>query len=79
MGLDVARVSMEYLDRPSGAAYNFAYELMDDCEATGQGHAFGWFLKEQLQERAREYAESRSLGQDGQRNINDWIVLSFEW
>ncbi len=46
MGLDVAQVTMNYLERPEGAAYDFAYSLVDDCAATGEGHAFGWFLKE---------------------------------
>ena len=90
MGLDVTRVSMEYLARPSGAAYDFAYALVDDCEVTGDGHAFGWFLREQLEERARQYVRSRSIDRAGQQSIDDWIgslpydstdyiVLGFDW
>ena len=90
MGLDVAQVTMNYLERPEGAAYDFAYDLVEECATSGEGHAFGWFMKEQLRQLASQYIDSRAIDVAGQRRIDDWleslpydeteyVVLGFDW
>ena len=74
MGLDVAQVSLDYLDRPRGAAYDFAHKLVDSCDAFGDDRAFGWFEREQLLDLANEYATDISLAEDGHGELLGWIA-----
>ena len=39
MGLDIGIISIEYLERPSGIAYEFAWELA--VEASAFGYMYG--------------------------------------
>lgn len=73
MGLDVATVTMRFLDRPSGAAYDFAYMLADESPVWGAGNAFGFYLKNELQQAATAYIEQERISPIGQREIFDWI------
>ena len=82
MGLDMAAVTTQSLDRPDGAAYDFAWHLASECETSGEGNAFGWFIRSQLHRLAADYIQSSNeldINWEGQNEILDWIEsLPFE-
>ena len=76
MGLDIARVSTEFLDRPDGAAYAFAWHVAAQCEISGEGNSFGSFIRSQLHRIAADYIQSSEqleLDWNGQNGILNWI------
>jgi len=43
--MDVGKVSIEYLPRPQGLAYEFIKELACEASCVGDGNAFGFYLQ----------------------------------
>jgi len=87
MGLDVGKVDIEYLLRPGGIAYEFAKELACEASCVGDGNAFGFYLRDEMEERAKEFAEDRGVSD---KELMDWIAtlpwdednyltLTFNW
>jgi len=87
MGLDVGKVNIEYLPRPAGIAYEFAKQLACEASCVGDGNAFGFYLRDEMEERAREFAEDKGASE---RELMDWIAtlpwdednyltLTFNW
>ena len=77
MALDVAEVRTRFLDRPSGAAYGFAWHLAaeeDDgsWSVWSDGNAFIQCDHDHLIARAEEYAAAEGLGEANAREIADW-------
>ena len=57
MGLDVGKISSEYLPRPGGAAYAFIKELVAEASCVGDGNAFGFYFRDDMERRAEEFAQ----------------------
>jgi len=87
MGLDIGKVDIEYLPRPTGIAYEFAKELACEASCVGDGNAFGFYLREEMEERATEFAEDKEVSD---KELMDWIAtlpwdednyvtLTFNW
>ena len=76
MGLDVAKVTLELLDRPEGTAYEFARHLALECGTAGEGNAFGFFLRSQIHRLAADYIEcDEEIEHDwrAHNEILDWV------
>jgi len=56
MGFDVGKVTIEYLPRPRGMAYEFIKQLACEASCVGEGNAFGFYLRDEMEERAKEFA-----------------------
>ena len=87
MGMDVGKVSIENLPRPQGLAYEFINELACEASCAGDGNAFGFYLRDEMEGRAKEFAKSNELAE---QILRDWIaslpwdedgylVLNFNW
>jgi hypothetical protein len=87
MGLDVGKVEIEYLPRPAGLAYEFVTQLACEASCIGEGNAFGFYLRSEMEERAKEFAEGNPLSE---QILMDWIdslpwgedgylTLTFNW
>jgi hypothetical protein len=67
MGLDVGVVKITYLDRPIQPMYDFllalaAGDLDEDWGGGWEGNAFVEFMRQNLIEKADDWAERRGLG-----------------
>ena len=87
MGLDVGKVEIEYLPRPEGLAKEFAWELAGEASCGGDGNAFGFYLRSEMEERAKAFAQGNILAEE---ILKDWIAdlpwdesgyltLTFNW
>ena len=65
MGLDIGIISVSYLPRPSGVAYEFACELAELETSAGygwgEGHSWGWIEREEVSALAESFATERGL------------------
>ncbi len=75
MGMDVGKVSIEYLDRPQGLAYEFIKELACEASCVGDGNAFGFYLRSDMERKAKEFAKGNELAE---QILMDWIA-SLPW
>ncbi len=74
MGLDIGVVTKTMLPRPQGAAYDFAWSLVEDGDSWGEGNAFSFYLRSHLHARAADYIRAHpDLYWHGQKQILDWI------
>ena len=83
MGLDVGAVQIDYLDRPRGAAYRFAWHLAGewDDEAWEVSSGVNLFVEydcDRLLNRAYEYVVSERLASDEAHQVMRW-VRSLPW
>jgi hypothetical protein len=87
MGFDVGKVEIEYLPRPQELAYEFVKELADEASCVGEGNAFGFYLRGEMEARAKEFAKGNELAE---AVLMDWIAtlpwdedgyltLTFNW
>jgi len=87
VGLDIGKVTIEPLPRPVGLAYEFARQLASEAGCVGDGNAFGFYLRSEMEERAKEFAEGNPLAE---QILLDWIetlpwdedgclILHFNW
>ena len=87
MALDVGKVSIEYLPRPTGLAYEFAKQLASEASCIGEGNAFGFYLRSEMGGRAKAFAQGNILAE---MILKDWIAtlpwdesgylrLTFNW
>ncbi|MBI2844009.1 MAG: hypothetical protein HYX78_11475 [Armatimonadetes bacterium] len=90
MALDVGRVSIEYLERPTGMVSEFARYLAGCASCPGDGNAFGFYLKEEMHEEAVEFLVKRQAKRSDLTEIKSWIeglpwdrrgylALTFNW
>ena len=75
MGMDIYEVKLEKLPRPQGLAYQFIGEMAAEAQSWGEGNAFGFYQKEEMEERARRFANDNPLAEDV---LMDWIS-SLPW
>lgn len=73
MSLDVAKVTEEPLPRPRGAAYTFAWDLVESCAAWGEGHALNFYYLTDLQLLAAGYIMEHLLDVHESKTIFDWV------
>jgi len=84
---DVGKVTIEYLPRPEGLAYEFMRQLASEASCGGDGNAFDFYFRSEMEERAKEFTEDNVLGEE---ILKDWIatlpwdekgclVLHFNW
>lgn len=83
MGLDVGIVQIDYSERPTGVAYNFAWHLAGEWDDGAWQVASGAnVIKEftfgHLVNRAAQYIESEGLGSRDAHQIMRW-VRSLPW
>ena len=89
MGLDVGKVTIQYLPRPAGLATEFAWQLATEASCSGDGNAFGFYRRDELKEKAKEFAKDNPL-LEAILELEDWIaalpwdeagylVLTFNW
>jgi hypothetical protein len=87
MGMDIYEVKLNKLPRPQGLAYQFIGELATEAQSWGEGNAFGFYQRNELEERARSFAKDNVLGET---ILMDWIktlpwdedghvTLNFNW
>jgi hypothetical protein len=82
MGLDIGIISISYLERPQGEAYEFAWALA--IEASGSGYMYGegnnWapFTQRRVLRMLDEFAERNGLDQSGRTQILQWLQ-SLPW
>ncbi|MFQ5814453.1 MAG: hypothetical protein ACE5I2_14845 [Anaerolineae bacterium] len=93
MGLDIGIISIRYLERPQGRAYEFAWELAEEASVHGymhgEGNSWGAFSKEQVRSMLDDFAGHHHLSQDAKAQVWAWaeslpwdgedIELHFNW
>ena len=78
MGLDIGVVRIRYLDRPSGAAYRFAWNLAGEWDygswqvSSGE-NSFMEFEYNHLINRAAEYVSAEGLGSNDAHHVMRWV------
>ena len=83
MGLDVGVVSINYLDQPHGATYDFLWYLNVNAEVaewlTGsEGSTFIEITRETMDEQVRRFQSENKLSQNASERISRWIA-SLPW
>jgi len=90
MGFDVGTVSIKYLERPPGIAYEFIKHLAENSSCVGEGNAFGFYLRSELEEEAREFLTRMNASPEQFGEIEKWmnslpwdddgyLALTFNW
>ncbi len=90
MGFDVGVMNVEYLERPRGIVYEFIVELAISAGCSGEGNAFGFFSKGEMEERMASFLEGNAASQEQVKELEQWveslpwssyggITLSFNW
>ncbi len=82
MGLDVGIIKIQYLPRPTGHAYEFAWELAIEAGANGymhgEGNNWGGFSQRQVLRMLDEFAVRKQLDAPARTEIIDWL-RSLPW
>lgn len=82
MGLDIGIISIRYLERPGGVAYEFQWELAAEASANGymygEGNNWGAFTQRQVLEMLDRFAEREALESDATAEVLAW-VQSLPW
>ena len=82
MGLDIGIISITYLDRPLGRAYDFAQELAQqtiwDGYMSGNGNSWGPFTRDGVMKRLEEFSIEHSLSTQEQAEVREWVE-SLPW
>ena len=78
MGLDVGVVSINYLDRPSEAAYNFAWHLMHtsldaDWSVSEGVNAFVEYTRDTMSSQMEKYLSSVKLAPYEKDAVRAWV------
>ncbi len=80
MGLDIGIISIRYLERPQGVAYEFAWELAAEASVNGymygEGNNWGAFTQRQVLGMLDRFAEREALDATGE--VLAW-VQSLPW
>lgn len=80
MGLDVGVFTINYLPRPSGRAYDFAWELAHAAALNcgGNGNSFWWLERRQIHTLMTQWARTAGLTPSEQEDVWAWIA-SLPW
>lgn len=75
VGMDIGKVEIERLLRPQGLAYKFIRELAARADCVGEGNAFGFYFRSEMEAEAKEFAKGNPLAED---ILMDWVA-SLPW
>ena len=82
MGLDIGIMSVEYLERPRGITYEFAWGLAAEANIRGYmgggSNSWGPFTKGEVRLMLDGFAERRDLTQDQIVEVQAWVE-SLPW
>ncbi|GEM_PF-1653285 len=82
MGLDIGIISITYLPRPDGIAYDFAWQMAEAASVSGYMHGEGnnWaaFTQRQVLEMLEDFANRRNLPDLVKSDILAWL-RSLPW
>ena len=82
MGLDVGIIKIQYLPRPTGHAYRFAWELAAEASAYGymhgEGNNYAGFSQSQVLRMLDEFTAREQLDTTARTEIIDWL-RSLPW
>ena len=82
MGLDIGIITFQYLPRPTGHAYRFAWELAYEAGANGymhgEGNNWGPFSQVQTLRMLDEFTARNQLDAPARTEIIDWLK-SLPW
>ena len=82
MGLDIGIISINYLERPGGRAYEFAWELAVEASVYGymygEGNNWGAFTQRQVLHMLDDFAETQRLDASARAEVLAW-VRSLPW
>jgi len=82
MGLDIGIISITYLPRPRGIAYDFAWEMAHEASVSGYMHGddnnWGAFSQRQVLEMLEDFATRRNLPDLVKADILAWL-RSLPW
>lgn len=82
MGLDIGIISIRYLDRPSGRAYDFAWELAEHASVHGymwgEGNNWGPFQKDEVRQMLDQFAAREGLTPEEKAQVWAWVE-SLPW
>lgn len=79
MGLDISTFTTTSPIEGSGSLtpyetiYEFAQDLIEECECIGEGQAFGWFRKNEIWRILNDFAMSEGLTDKMTDQIQDWV------
>ena len=78
MGLDIGVVKIDYLDRPSGAAYRFAWHLAGEWddetwEVYSSANVFAEYDHDHLTDRAHRFIASEGLAPAEADQVMGWV------
>ena len=82
MGLDIGIISINYLDRPQGIAYKFAWEMAVEASVGGymygEGNNWGAFTQRKMLRMLDQFAAHEDLNASSKAEILEW-VRSLPW
>jgi hypothetical protein len=82
MGLDIGIISINYLERPTGIAYDFAWEMAEEASAHGYMHGEGnnWaaFTQRRVLRLLDRFVRSHGLSDSDKAEILTWLQ-SLPW
>ena len=82
MALDIGIISVTYLDRPLGRAYDFAMKMAQDAVwdgyMRGVGNSWGAFTKDEVIEQLEEFSLEHGLSVQERTGVMDWVE-SLPW
>lgn len=82
MGLDIGIISIRYLSRPMGRAYDFAQELalqsLWDGYMSGQGNSWAPFTRDGVMAHLETFSTKHGLSSQEQTEVREWVE-SLPW
>ena len=82
MGLDIGIMQVEYLERPGGVVYDFAWHLVqegaDDAYMFGEGGSWIPFTQRQVLRLLDEFTRERRLSPYERLEVRSWLA-SLPW
>ena len=82
MGLDIGIMKVEYLERPKGVVYDFAWHLAQDgafdAYTFGEGNSWIPFTQRQVLRMLNEFASERGLSPTERLEVRSWLA-SLPW
>lgn len=82
MGLDVGVISIRYLERPSGHAYEFAWEMAVEASGSGymsgEGNNWGYFERDDVRELLDGFSAREKLSAEERESVWAWVE-SLPW
>lgn len=82
MGLDIGIMKVEYVERPGGVVYDFAWHLAqeaaDDAYMSGEGNSWIPFTQRQVLRMLDGFTRERGLAPTERLEVRSWLA-SLPW